>query len=365
MRTISPALLAHLQGHTLTVATLLQITRQDGQVFGFTDHDTDIVFNGLRYDSSIGYTPSTIESNSDLTTSNLELDALLDSPTIQLQDLEAGLWDNANVTFMLVNYADLTMGSVTLTSGKLGQPTMSLGRFVAELRSVAQIMQQPIGEVFRRCAVRRSANADAKWTWSIDANERARDLDRERDDVRRVVADATGPIIAFMDTVGQKIPTVTPWQIRVVPPTGGAFVSNTSVRDAGGNVWAWSDRVQVRIDMRSTRAACTRSAARTTRVTRFFSTTTTALAISLGKVTFTSGANAGYSQEVRAFAPGFVTLAMPMPFPIALGDQFTIVAGCDRTAQTCKTRFNNLVNFAASRLYRASTRSYEHKVRES
>ena len=64
-----------------------------------------------------------------------------------------------------------------------------------------------------------------------------------------------------------------------------------------------------------------------------------------GLVTWLTGANAGYSMDVRQFTPGLVTLALPMSYPIAVGDTYTIVAGCDKTAATCKTRYGNLMNF--------------------
>ena len=34
-----------------------------------------------------------------------------------------------------------------------------------------------------------------------------------------------------------------------------------------------------------------------------------------------------------------------MPNAIAGGDQFTIVAGCDRTHTTCRDKFSNILNF--------------------
>lgn len=65
----------------------------------------------------------------------------------------------------------------------------------------------------------------------------------------------------------------------------------------------------------------------------------------LGQVTFTSGANAGISREVKLFAEGVVTLALPMPFPIETGDAYSMVQGCDKTFHTCVNRYNNAVNF--------------------
>lgn len=64
----------------------------------------------------------------------------------------------------------------------------------------------------------------------------------------------------------------------------------------------------------------------------------------LGRVTFTSGANAGQVRGVRSWAGGVFTLITPLPSPIAPGDAFTAVAGCDKTLATC-TAFSNTINF--------------------
>jgi uncharacterized phage protein (TIGR02218 family) len=34
-----------------------------------------------------------------------------------------------------------------------------------------------------------------------------------------------------------------------------------------------------------------------------------------------------------------------MPFNISAGDEFTIVAGCDKASRTCIEKFNNIINF--------------------
>ncbi len=64
-----------------------------------------------------------------------------------------------------------------------------------------------------------------------------------------------------------------------------------------------------------------------------------------GTVTFTSGANAGLSMEVRDFANGRFGLFLPMPAVMAVGDTYTAVAGCDKELDTCISRFDNAVNF--------------------
>jgi len=67
-----------------------------------------------------------------------------------------------------------------------------------------------------------------------------------------------------------------------------------------------------------------------------------------GLLTFTSGANAGRSQEVRrhAFAaPPVIELWQPFAHAILPGDAFTVTAGCDKQFATCQAKFNNPVNF--------------------
>jgi uncharacterized phage protein (TIGR02218 family) len=34
-----------------------------------------------------------------------------------------------------------------------------------------------------------------------------------------------------------------------------------------------------------------------------------------------------------------------MPRPIVIGDQVRLVAGCDKTPETCHARFGNILNF--------------------
>lgn len=74
-----------------------------------------------------------------------------------------------------------------------------------------------------------------------------------------------------------------------------------------------------------------------------------------GSVEFVTGANAGFSQKVKVFAAGVFTLALPLPFPVVIGDTFSAVAGCqkrhERTTANpagvsdCVDKFANVLNF--------------------
>lgn len=64
-----------------------------------------------------------------------------------------------------------------------------------------------------------------------------------------------------------------------------------------------------------------------------------------GEVLFTSGDNDDLRMEIKEFDSTKVTLCLPMPNTIQVGDTITIKSGCDKTAATCAAKFNNLINF--------------------
>ncbi len=66
-----------------------------------------------------------------------------------------------------------------------------------------------------------------------------------------------------------------------------------------------------------------------------------------GLLTWTSGANAGAACEVCKWdlTTGSFTLWLPLPYAVAYGDTYDVIAGCDKRFSTCRTRFNNAVNY--------------------
>ena len=63
-------------------------------------------------------------------------------------------------------------------------------------------------------------------------------------------------------------------------------------------------------------------------------------------VTFDTGNNAERSFEIRTSdKEGNVSLFIPTPYDIAIGNQFTVKPGCDKSLETCKTVYNNVINF--------------------
>ncbi len=64
-----------------------------------------------------------------------------------------------------------------------------------------------------------------------------------------------------------------------------------------------------------------------------------------GRIVFTSGADQGQTRAVKLYAPGQITLAVPLFTAPAVGDPFTVYPGCDKLQATCSGKFNNLANF--------------------
>ena len=68
-----------------------------------------------------------------------------------------------------------------------------------------------------------------------------------------------------------------------------------------------------------------------------------------GLLSWDTGANQGLKMEVKLHSQtGGVTaieLWQPMAHAIAVGDSFSITAGCDKQFTTCKSKFDNVLNF--------------------
>ncbi|MDE2030336.1 MAG: DUF2163 domain-containing protein, partial [Alphaproteobacteria bacterium] len=148
MKSSSTQLAAHVVGETNTLATCWMVTRRDGMVLGFTDHDQDLTVDGLLYQASTGYTRSAIHAIADLSVDNLDIESALNSDTLSADDLRSGLWDGAEVEIFFVNWQDLTQGKIILKRGTIGHVELQDAVFKAELRGMTQQLQQQIVELF-------------------------------------------------------------------------------------------------------------------------------------------------------------------------------------------------------------------------
>jgi uncharacterized phage protein (TIGR02218 family) len=149
--TTRPALLDHAATGVTTMCRLWCLTRRDGQVQGFTDHDRDLVVDGVTYRAATGLSARNLERSTGLAVDNTEaLGALIDD-TLSETDILAGRIDGAEVTIWLANWADLDARMV-IFAGEIGQITRAQGAFQAELRGLAEKLNIPQGRVIQpRC----------------------------------------------------------------------------------------------------------------------------------------------------------------------------------------------------------------------
>ena len=266
MLPISPSLRAKLDARATTFCHCWRLARRDGAVMGFTDHDRDLVFNGVTFRANTGLTASEVESVLGLGATSAEASGALSDESLREGDLLNGLYDGASVESWLVDWRDVT-DRVLLDVTTIGDVRRSENAFAAELRSSAHLFDQQQGRAYQKgCSA-------------------------ELGDARCGVNLAS----ATFSTTGV-----------VVNVSGGALV----------------------LDLAASFDA------------NFFSS---------GRLTFTSGANQGASFAVKSHRQEALRAILELwttpGATIAAGDAASLIAGCDKTAATCRDKFANIVRF--------------------
>lgn len=142
-------LLAHLQGGLTTLARAWAITRTDGTVYGFTDHDLPMVFDGITFRADSGMSSVGLQQSTGLSVDNTEAIGALSDASIREDDILAGRFDGAEVQAWLVNWTDVEIRHL-IFRGTLGELRRAGGQFHAELRGLSEVLNRPIGRVFQK-----------------------------------------------------------------------------------------------------------------------------------------------------------------------------------------------------------------------
>jgi uncharacterized phage protein (TIGR02218 family) len=147
VRKLDPALVAHLATGATTLCRCWKLTRGDGVVQGFTDHDRTLTFDGVTYEPESGFDASEETSATGFAVGGLEVLGALSSERLKRDDLAAGLYDGAEVRVFLVNWTTPSERHL-LRLAHLGEVTREDGAFRAEIRGLAAALDQPQGRVF-------------------------------------------------------------------------------------------------------------------------------------------------------------------------------------------------------------------------
>jgi len=256
------AMITHLSSGATTVCRAWSLTRKDGLRLGFTDHDLALEFDGLEFRADTGMTARALESGTGLAVDNSEALGVLSDPDMTEADIEAGLFDGAQVTCWLVNWQDTSERTV-LFCGSIGDITHSGQHFTAELRGMSEGLNVPNGRLYHSECPARLGDQEC----GVDTSQ----------------AQFRAECI-----------------VEALNSGGALRLSGLEGFDEG---WFTHGRIE--------------------------------LASSASKRAIKIDSGLG---DLRLISPWDVS-------GIEVGDRVVLIAGCDRRAATCRSKFSNFVNF--------------------
>ncbi|MEI4233320.1 DUF2163 domain-containing protein [Roseovarius sp. D22-M7] len=142
-------LLTHLETGATTTCRAWSLTRRDGVVMGFTDHDRLLRFDGVDFRPDTGLTALALQQTTGLSVDNTEALGALCDAAITEEDIEAGRYDGAQLCAWLVNWQDVDARTV-LFRGTIGELRRAGGAFEAELRGLTDALNVPLGRVYQK-----------------------------------------------------------------------------------------------------------------------------------------------------------------------------------------------------------------------
>ena len=148
MKALTSQMRAHLKEEGTTLCFCWKLTRRDGEVLGFTDHDAPLVVGGTRYEARSGVAASALESSLGLSVDNMEAYGALSSGGLDESQLSVGFYDHAAVEIYRVNWADPRQ-YILVKKGTLGEVRRTQDSFTAEVRSLAQTLNHSSGRLFQ------------------------------------------------------------------------------------------------------------------------------------------------------------------------------------------------------------------------
>ena len=176
MRVVPDEMAARIESGSATLCHVWRLTRGDGSVMGFTDHDRDLVVAGLTCRAGSGWTAGAMEAAVGSQAGSAAATGGLDDDGLTEADIAAGLYDGAEVELWRVDWTtpDLKM---RLWRGRIARMQRDSGRFTAELEGPAAALERVVGRSYgrlcdavlgdARCGVDRSefpgSSCDKSW----------------------------------------------------------------------------------------------------------------------------------------------------------------------------------------------------------
>lgn len=146
---ISDELQDHLAGAETTLCRCWAIKRSDGEVYGFTDHDQPLTFEGVTFKADSGLTAYALQQATGLSVDNSEALGVLSDAGLTETDIDAGRFDQAEVRAWLVNWSDPNQRWLQFR-GTIGEIKRAGGAFEAELRGLTEALNAPLGRIYQK-----------------------------------------------------------------------------------------------------------------------------------------------------------------------------------------------------------------------
>ena len=147
MRPIPSALQSKLDAGVTTLCRCWIVTRRDGVVQGFTDHDEDVVLGDVTCRAGTGLVGTEVEDQLGLAVGGSEIAGALADQSLTEADLAAGRYDAATVVLHVVDWSEPAL-SVLMSRATLGEVRREGSGFAAELRSLAHRLAEDSGRLF-------------------------------------------------------------------------------------------------------------------------------------------------------------------------------------------------------------------------
>ena len=125
------------------------LTRRDGVVMGFTDHDRALAFEGVTFRPDTGLSALALQQSTGLSVDNTEALGALSDAAIREADIEAGRYDGAGLRAWLVNWQDVEARAL-IFAGTIGELRRAGGAFEAELRGLTDALNVSLGRVYQK-----------------------------------------------------------------------------------------------------------------------------------------------------------------------------------------------------------------------
>jgi uncharacterized phage protein (TIGR02218 family) len=135
-------------GEVNTTCLLFRIRRADGVVQRFASLDRDVVWAGETWLGTAPLDPMAAEAARGLAAGQTEVVGLLDAVTLRAEDLLNGLYDDAEMRVIRIDWSAPARGGIVLFEGRLAVAQIGETQFSAEIRLPGARLEQAVVELY-------------------------------------------------------------------------------------------------------------------------------------------------------------------------------------------------------------------------